>query len=120
MFLVSHFRGHKVQKTSKIDTCVPVFGTQGAPSTRPMPTSAVLWLFATRATGGAERALRSSSATRHPVAADHRNREARIFFIYDSDTMVVLFNCFIKKTQKTPRKEMEKAKRLKNEYNEDE
>ena len=43
-------------------------------------------------------------------------REARLFFIYDGDTMVVLFNCFIKKTQKTPQKEIEKAKRIKKEY----
>lgn len=43
-------------------------------------------------------------------------REARLFFIYDGDTMVVLFNCFIKKTQKTPQKEIEKAKLLKKEY----
>ena len=47
-------------------------------------------------------------------------REARLFFIYDGDTMVVLFNCFIKKTQQTPRKEIEKAIKLKNEYNEGE
>lgn len=46
------------------------------------------------------------------------NREARLFFIYDGDTMVVIFNCFIKKAQKTPQKEIEKAKRLKKEYEE--
>jgi phage-related protein len=45
-------------------------------------------------------------------------REVRIFFIYDGDTMVVLFNCFIKKTQKTPKKEIEKAIKLKREYEE--
>lgn len=46
------------------------------------------------------------------------NREARIFFTYDGDTMVVLFNCFLKKTQKIPKKEIEKAQRLKKEYDE--
>ena len=30
------------------------------------------------------------------------NNEFRLFFIYDGDTIVVLFNCFKKKTQKTP------------------
>lgn len=40
------------------------------------------------------------------------NNEFRIFFIYDG----VLFNAFRKKTQKTPRKEIELAKRLKKEY----
>lgn len=45
-------------------------------------------------------------------------REARIFFIYDGETMVVLFNCFVKKTQKTPTKEIEKANKLKREYEE--
>lgn len=44
------------------------------------------------------------------------NNELRIFFIYDGDTIVVLFNGFRKKTQKTPRQELNKAKRLKNEY----
>lgn len=43
-------------------------------------------------------------------------REARIFFIYDGDTLVVLFNAFVKKSQKTPRAEIDKAKRLKKEY----
>lgn len=46
------------------------------------------------------------------------NRETRIFFIYDGDTMVVLFNCFIKKTQRTPKREIDNAKRLKTEYEE--
>ena len=44
------------------------------------------------------------------------NREARIFFMYDGDTMVILFNCFIKKSQKTPLKEINKAKVLKKDY----
>lgn len=47
---------------------------------------------------------------------NYGNNEFRIFFIYDGDTMVVLFNCFKKKTQKTPKSEIDKAVRLKNEY----
>jgi phage-related protein/DNA-binding XRE family transcriptional regulator len=41
------------------------------------------------------------------------NNEFRIFFIYDGDKLVILFNAFKKKTQKTPQKEIAKAKRLK-------
>ena len=44
------------------------------------------------------------------------NNELRIFFIYDGDTIVVLFNGFKKKTQKTPKSEIDKAVKLKNEY----
>lgn len=44
------------------------------------------------------------------------NNEFRIFFIYDGDTIVVLFNAFKKKTQKTPNNEINKAIKLKNEY----
>lgn len=44
------------------------------------------------------------------------NNEFRIMFIYDGDTIVVLFNCFRKKTQKTPNKEIKQAIKLKEEY----
>lgn len=47
------------------------------------------------------------------------NNEFRIFFIYDGITLVILFNAFRKKSQKTPRNEILKAKRLKQEYYED-
>ena len=47
------------------------------------------------------------------------NNEFRIFFIYDGEKLVILFNAFRKKTQKTPRGEISKAKRLKKEYYED-
>lgn len=47
---------------------------------------------------------------------NYGNNEFRIFFIYDGDTIVMLFNGFKKKTQKTPQNEIEKAIRLKNEY----
>lgn len=46
----------------------------------------------------------------------HGNNEFRIFFIYDGDAIVVLFNAFRKKSQKTPNSEIEKALRLKEEY----
>ncbi len=40
----------------------------------------------------------------------------RVFFIFDGNKIVVLFNGFQKKTQKTPAGELEKAIRIKNEY----
>ena len=39
---------------------------------------------------------------------NYGNNEFRLFFIYDGDTVVVLFNCFRKKSQKTPKNEIEK------------
>lgn len=38
------------------------------------------------------------------------------FFIFDEDKIVVLFNGFQKKTQKTPKKEIDKAIMIKKEY----
>lgn len=40
----------------------------------------------------------------------------RVFCCFDEGKIVVLFNGFQKKTQKTPRKEIEKANRIKDEY----
>ena len=40
----------------------------------------------------------------------------RIFFCYDEGQIVILFNGFQKKTQKTPNKEINKALKLKEEY----
>lgn len=42
----------------------------------------------------------------------------RIFFCFDEGQIVILFNGFQKKTQKTPDKEIEKALKLKKEYDE--
>lgn len=50
------------------------------------------------------------------LRAEYRNRVYRIFFIFDEGNIVVLFNGFQKKTQKTPRAEIEMAKRIKKEY----
>ena len=47
------------------------------------------------------------------------NRELRVLFFYDGNTLVVLVNCFVKKTQKTPRSEIEKAKSLRRQYYEE-
>lgn len=43
----------------------------------------------------------------------------RVFFIFDEGQIVVLFNGFQKKTQKTPNSEIEKALRIKKAYYED-
>ena len=40
----------------------------------------------------------------------------KVFCCFDKGNLVVLFNGFQKKTQKTPRQEIEKAEKLKNEY----
>lgn len=40
----------------------------------------------------------------------------RIFCCFDKENLVVLFNAFQKKTQKTPRQEIELAEKLKKEY----
>ncbi len=40
----------------------------------------------------------------------------RVFFIFDEGDIVVLFNGFQKKTQKTPKNEIEKAIRIKEAY----
>ena len=40
----------------------------------------------------------------------------RVFFIFDDGQIVVLFNGFQKKTQKTPNTEIEKALKIKEQY----
>lgn len=40
----------------------------------------------------------------------------RVFFVFDNGNIVVLFNGFQKKSQKTPQNEIEKALRIKKEY----
>ncbi len=40
----------------------------------------------------------------------------RVFFIFDGDKIVVLFNGFQKKSQKTPASEINKALKIKKEY----
>jgi len=43
-------------------------------------------------------------------------KNIRILCFFDKGELVVLTNCFLKKTQKTPRKEIKIAENLKNEY----
>ena len=50
------------------------------------------------------------------LRVSHNGNIYRVFFIFDEGNIVVLFNGFKKKTQKTPTQEIEQAIRLKNEY----
>lgn len=43
-------------------------------------------------------------------------KSIRIFCFFDKGELVVLTNCFIKKSQKTPKKELKLAEKLKIEY----
>jgi phage-related protein len=50
------------------------------------------------------------------IRVEYQSNIYRIFCCFDKGKLVVLFNGFHKKTQKTPKKEIEKAIRLKQEY----
>ncbi len=52
----------------------------------------------------------------YELRMEYESNIYRIFFIFDEGNIVVLFNCFQKKTQKTPRKEINKALQLKADY----
>lgn len=52
----------------------------------------------------------------YELRVEYSSNIFRIFFIFDKEKIVVLFNGFMKKTQKTPANEIEKAIELKNEY----
>ena len=52
----------------------------------------------------------------YELRAGHNGNIYRTFFIFDEGNIVMLFNGFQKKTQKTPESEIEKAVKLKNEY----
>jgi len=43
-------------------------------------------------------------------------KEIRIFCFFDDNKVIVLLNCFLKKSQKTPKNEIELGERLKSEY----
>lgn len=52
----------------------------------------------------------------YEIRVEYQSNIYRIFCCFDKGNLVVLFNAFQKKTQKTPNSEFEKAIRLKNEY----
>lgn len=52
----------------------------------------------------------------YELRAEANGNIFRLFFIFDEGNIVVLFNGFKKKTQKTPQKEIKQALKLKKEY----
>jgi phage-related protein len=52
----------------------------------------------------------------YEIRVEYQSNIYRIFCCFDKGNLVVLFNAFQKKTQKTPNSELEKAIRLKKEY----
>lgn len=50
------------------------------------------------------------------IRVEYSSNIYRIFCCFDKDNLVVLFNGFQKKTQKTPKKELDKAARIMAEY----
>jgi phage-related protein len=52
----------------------------------------------------------------YEIRIEFQSNIYRIFCCFDEGNLVVLFNGFQKKSQKTPKKEIEKAMRIKNEY----
>ena len=52
----------------------------------------------------------------YEVRVEHGNNIFRIFCFFDRDNSIVLINGFTKKTQKTPRVEIERALKIKNAY----
>ena len=52
----------------------------------------------------------------YELRTEYNGNIYRVFFVFDEDAIVVLFNGFHKKTQKTPKGELEKALRIKDEY----
>ncbi len=50
------------------------------------------------------------------IRVEYQSNIYRIFCCFDHGQLVVLFNAFQKKTPKTPKVEIERAMRLKNEY----
>lgn len=50
------------------------------------------------------------------IRVQHANDEIRIFCFFDMGQLVVLANGFYKQSRKTPKKEIEKALKIKREY----
>jgi len=52
----------------------------------------------------------------YELRMEYNSNIYRLFFIFDEGNVIILFNGFQKKTQKTPESEIEKALKLKKEY----
>ena len=52
----------------------------------------------------------------YEIPIEYQSNIYRVFCCFDEGNLVVLFNGFQKKSQKTPNKEIDKALKIKNEY----
>lgn len=52
----------------------------------------------------------------YEIRIEYSGNIYRVFCCFDEGSLVILFNGFQKKTQKTPAKDIDKAERLMNEY----
>ncbi len=52
----------------------------------------------------------------YEIRSEYNGNIFRVFFIFDDGNIVILFNGFQKKSQKTPLAEIEKALKIKEEY----
>ena len=52
----------------------------------------------------------------YEIRMEFNSKIFRVFFIFDEDKIVVLFNGFQKKTEKIPQREINKAIKIRNEY----
>lgn len=52
----------------------------------------------------------------YEIRIEYASNIYRVFCCFDEDDLVILFNGFQKKTQKTPPKEIERAEKIKEEY----
>ncbi len=52
----------------------------------------------------------------YEIRVEHNGNIYRIFCCFDEGNLVILFNAFQKKTQKTPASEIKRALRIKDEY----
>ena len=58
----------------------------------------------------------SGSDGLYEIRVEYQSNIYRIFCCFDKGNLVILFNAFQKKTQKTPKTELEKATKLKKKY----
>jgi len=52
----------------------------------------------------------------YEIRVEYRSNIYRIFCCFDKGNLIILFNGFQKKTQKTPKEELDKAEKLMQEY----
>ncbi len=52
----------------------------------------------------------------YEIRVSTSNKNIRIFCFFDEENLVILINCFVKKTNKTPKRELKLAEKLKKQY----